>query len=77
MTDGGSQPQPEASRLQEALDTIRRAFDHPDTLTIRHTTVDDESETRFEVKADDETWTYRLRYDPRDDSAEPEIVLVE
>lgn len=77
MTDEESQPQPEASRLQEALDAIRRAFDHPDSLTVRHTPADGASDTRFEVETDDGTRTYRLRYDPTDDSAEPEIDLVE
>lgn len=77
MTDDDSPPHSEASRLQEAVDTIVSAFDHPETLDIRYTALDDQTETHFEIERDGDTETYRLQYAPRDDSAEPEVSHVE
>lgn len=77
MTDDDSHLDSEASRLQEAVDTIVSAFDHPEMLDIRYSALDDRTETHFEIERDGDTETYRLQYDPRDDSSEPEIIHVE
>lgn len=67
----------DASTIQEAIDTIVQAFDHPSSISLEHRIVDGEKETRFEVTTESEVVCYELRYDGLDDTAEPEIFVVD
>jgi|GEM_PF-1919718 hypothetical protein len=67
----------DASKIQEAIDTIVQAFDHPVSISLEHTIVDGEKQTRFEVTTDSEVVCYELRYDGLDETAEPELVVVD
>jgi len=67
----------DASTIQEAIDTIVQAFDHPASISLEHTIVDGEKQTWFEVTTESVVVCYELRYDGTDDTAEPELVVVD
>lgn len=77
MTDDHSGPVEKAPQLQEAIDVVVQVFDYPPDLSIRYNGSESTKRTRFEVDTGDGTSTYELRYDGRDEDADPELVPLE
>lgn len=67
----------QASRLQEAIDTIVQAFDHPSSMSVEYDTEEGTKRTIFEVTTTDGQVTYELVYDGRTADAEPHLTRVE
>lgn len=65
------------SQLQEAIDTIVQAFDHPSSMTMDYEVDGNTKRTRFEVATTDGYTTYELVYEGLDDDAEPSLSRIE
>lgn len=68
-------PTRQAAQLQEAIDTIAQAFDHPSSLSIRYEVTDGEKITIIGQKLTGEK--FELTFDGRKDDAEPELVRID
>lgn len=77
MVDDRLSPSRSPSQLQEAIDTIVRTFDHPETISIDHTFEGGQKRTTFEVATAEGAVTYELVYEGHDDGAEPELTQLE
>lgn len=77
MTDDVSNPAKQASRLQEAIDTIAQTFDHPGSLSIDYTNSEGVKRSTIEVETPDGSLTYELRFAAQDDNTEPQLHRVE
>lgn len=77
MTDDVSNPAKQASRLQEAIDTIAQTFDHPRSLSINYTNSEGVKRSTIEVETPDGMLTYELRFAARDDETEPQLHRIE
>lgn len=77
MTEDPSLPAHKAAQLQEALDTVAQIFDYPASLSIRYAATDGTKRTTFEIGDQNGDSVYELRYDGRNDEAEPELVSVD
>lgn len=73
MDDDRVPPSRRASRLQEAIDTIVQAFDHPENVTIEYAVEGREKRTTFEIGAGADAAVYELVYDGRDEETEPDL----
>ncbi len=77
MTEDRTVPARKAAQLQEALGTVAQTFGYPASLSIEYTAVDGTKRTKFVVNGPNGKSVYELRYDGRDDEAEPEFTSVD
>lgn len=73
MTANHPTPTGDASRLQEAIDTIAQTFDHPPELSIETTAGNGVRRTTFVISAEGDERTFVLGYDGRSDDSEPRL----
>lgn len=77
MSDEKLMPSRSPSQLQEAIDMVVQAFDHPEMISIDHTLEDSEKRTIFEVTVDGEISRYKLVYEAGNKESEPELVRLD
>lgn len=79
MTDSSRKddPRQQVSQVQEAIDTIVQAFNHPSSMTMDYEVDGSTKQTRFEVTTTDGCATYELVYDGMDADAEPSLSRIE
>lgn len=73
MAEEQQYPTGSISQLQEAIDTIVKAFDHPDDISVEYTFQNGVKRTIIEIPTGADRNAYELVYDGQDENAEPEL----
>lgn len=73
MAEDQQYPTGSISQLQEAIDTIVKAFDHPEELSVDYTFQNGVKRTIIEISTGEDSNAYELVYDGQDENAEPEL----
>jgi len=69
-----SRPANRAPTVQEAIDVVVQAFDHPQRLELHYENEHGEKRTAIRASDGDETTAHGFRFDGREDAKEPGLL---